>query len=237
LIVRYRLDDPPFAGKTGRGVTIAVLDSGIHAEHPHLDGGIVLPGVSFAEESDDAMDRIGHGTAVAAAIHEKAPDARLIPVKLFHRHLTTNADALARAIEWAAAAGANLINLSLGTANAAHRDRLIAAVHAAAERGSLVVAPRETEGVALLPGSLEGVLGVLADTEHERDEIALRRGNDGEMVAAASVFPRPIPDVPRERNLSGISFAVANVSGFLARALDGGDSAEHVVRYLCSIAD
>ena len=105
------------------------------------------------------------------------------------------------------------------------------------QSGSLVVAPRETEGVTLLPGSLDGVLGVVADMVHERDEIALRRGNEGEMVAAASVFPRPIPDVPRERNLSGISFAVANVSGFLARALDGGDSAEHVVRYLCSIAD
>ena len=221
MIVRYRLSDPPFAGRSGRGVTIAVLDSGIHAEHPHLAGAVVLPGQSFASDSDDALDRIGHGTAVAAAIHEKAPDARLIPVKLFHRHLTTNADALALAIEWSTMAGANVINLSLGTANAAHRDRLFAAVQAAAARGAFVVAPRETEGVSLLPGSLDGVLGVLADADCDRDEIVLRAAGEG-FCASASVFPRPIPDVPRERNLSGISFAVANVTGFIARAREGG---------------
>ena len=221
MIVRYRLDDPPFAGRSGRGVTIAVLDSGIHAEHPHLAGAVVLPGRSFASDSDDAIDRIGHGTAVAAAINEKAPDARLIPVKLFHRHLATNAEALAQAIEWAAGAGATVINLSLGTANAVHRDRLVAAVEVASAHGALVIAPRETEGVSLLPGSLDGVLGVLGATDGERDEIELRAVERG-YCATASIFPRPIPDVPRERNLSGISFAVANVSGFIARALDGG---------------
>lgn len=222
MTVRYRLDDPPFAGRSGRGVTVAVLDSGIHAEHPHLEGAVVLPGHSFAGESDDALDRIGHGTAVAAAIHEKAPDARLIPVKLFHRHLSTNAQALAEAIEWAAEAGASLINLSLGTANAVHRDRLIAAVRAAAEHGALVIAPRETAGATMLPGALDGVLGVLSDAECDRGEIMLQREADGRLTATASIFPRPIPDVPRERNLSGISFAVANVTGFVARALDGG---------------
>jgi hypothetical protein len=36
----------------------------------------------------------------------------------------------------------------------------------------------------------------------------------------ASGYPRDIPGVPRERNLKGLSFAVANVSGFVARALD-----------------
>jgi hypothetical protein len=223
LIVRYRLHDPPFADRTGSGVTIAVLDSGIHPHHPHLAGATVLSGKSFANESDDAVDRIGHGTAVAAAIHEKSPDARLIPVKLFHRHLTTNAEALAHAIEWSAAAGANVINLSLGTANVAHRDRLIAAVRIAAERGALVVAPRETDSVALLPGSLDGVLGVFADAQSDRDEIQLRDQGAG-VCAIASIFPRPIPEVPRERNLSGISFAVANVSGFVARALESGVS-------------
>ena len=206
-----------------------MLDSGIHAEHPHLAGAIVLPGRSFANDSDDAIDRIGHGTAVAAAIHEKACDARLIPVKLFHRHLSTNAEALAEAIEWAATAGADVINLSLGTANAAHRERLIDAVGAAADRGALVIAPRETEGIALLPGSLDGVLGVLGDAECERDAVELREEGFS-LRASASVFPRPIPDVPRERNLSGISFAVANVSGFLARALEGGISVATLVR-------
>ena len=201
-------------------MTIAILDSGIHAAHPHLVGADVAPGKSFTEESDDDLDRIGHGTAVAAAIHEKAPEARLIPVKLFHRHLTTNAETLARAIEWAASAGASLVNLSLGTANATHRDRLTTAVRAAADRGVLVVAARETNGVPWLPGSLDDVFGVVADAECDRDELVVSQAEGGRLTAAASIYPRPIPDLPRERNLSGISFAVATATAFLARALE-----------------
>ncbi|MYG21824.1 MAG: hypothetical protein F4168_05470, partial [Gemmatimonadetes bacterium] len=43
----------------------------------------------------------------------------------------------------------------------------------------------------------------------------------GDAVVAASPYPRPIPGVPVERNLSGISFAVANVTGVLASVLEG----------------
>ena len=46
-------------------------------------------------------------------------------------------------------------------------------------------------------------------------------GGDVMPVFRASPFPRPIPGVPRERNLAGVSFAVANVTGFLARAMEG----------------
>jgi hypothetical protein len=42
----------------------------------------------------------------------------------------------------------------------------------------------------------------------------------GRAIIAASAYPRDIPGVPRERNLKGISFAVANASGFVARALE-----------------
>src|SRR3954462_10433707 len=112
-VMRYRLGDPPFAGRTGKGVTVAVLDSGIHPDHPHVGG--VDGGTSIIPEASDYVDRLGHGTAVAAAIREKPPAVRLLAVKIFHDRLATNADALARAIEWAANEGAQVINLSLGT--------------------------------------------------------------------------------------------------------------------------
>ena len=85
----------------------------------------------------------------------------------------------------------------------------------ASDAGALVVSAREAEGVVWLPGSLPGVVSVVADQRLERDELALR---DGSLVAAP--YPRPIPGVPKERNLSGVSFAVANVSGFLARLIE-----------------
>jgi hypothetical protein len=43
---------------------------------------------------------------------------------------------------------------------------------------------------------------------------------DGRRVVAASGYPREIPGVPRELNLKGLSFAVANATGFAARALE-----------------
>jgi subtilisin family serine protease len=225
--VRFRLDDPPFVGRTGQDVIVAVLDSGIHAGHPHV--GRVLGGISFAGETDDTVDRIGHGTAVAAAIREKAPGADLLAVKIFHQHLATNAEVLARAIEWAADQGARLINLSLGTANAAHAERLLAAVDYAVERGSLIVSALEANGTPLFPGSLAGVAGVVADWSCERDslDVALRAVEVSRFRASA--YPRPIPDVPKERNLAGVSFAVANVTGFLARAIESG-SIQEIVR-------
>ena len=44
---------------------------------------------------------------------------------------------------------------------------------------------------------------------------------DGEVRVKASGFPRPIPGVPPERNLKGLSFAVANATGLLALTLQG----------------
>jgi hypothetical protein len=171
-------------------------------------------------DEQDSIDRIGHGTAVSAAIREKCPGCDLLAVKVFDRQLATNARVLARAIEWSTDAGARLINLSLGTANAAHAELLAAAVERAKHAGAIVVSPRQSGDVKWLPGSLPSVAAVEVDWSLERDEIEVV-GDPDDAVFRASGYPRPIPGVPRERNLSGISFAVANVTGFLGRALDG----------------
>lgn len=216
--MRLTLNDPPFASRSGRGVTIAVLDSGIHGDHHHVRG--VAGGISFFGDSHDFDDRIGHGTAVAAAIREKAPNADLLAVRIFDRLLSTNADVLAQAIDWAADHGARLINVSSGTANLAHSARLAAAVDRAASRGALVVSALEAAGIPLLPGLLDAVAGVIPDWSCERDQLEVELRPRGAPRFVASAYPRPIPGVPKERNLAGVSFAVGNVTGFLARALE-----------------
>ena len=162
---------------------------------------------------------------MAAAIREKSPGAEIVAVRVFDRQLATNVDVLAEAIVWSADAGAQLINLSLGTANFANADRLAAAVAHATLRGALVVSARESNDVEWFPGSLSGVVGVVADSRSSATCSTLGIVEGGTTVYAASPYPRPIPGVPRERNLSGVSFAVANVTGFLARAVEaaGGD--------------
>ena len=75
---------------TGRGVRVAVVDSGVHATHPHVGG--VEQGIAVRADGsldEDFVDRLGHGTAVTAAIREKSPDAGIIVVKVFWRTLTT----------------------------------------------------------------------------------------------------------------------------------------------------
>jgi hypothetical protein len=65
-----------------------------------------------------------------------------------------------------------------------------------------------------MPGSLPGIIGVLPDPDCPRDVF---RYHDG--MFHASPYPRPIPGVPVDRNLQGISFAVANMTGLIAGVL------------------
>jgi subtilisin family serine protease len=219
---------------TGRGVRIAVVDSGVHAAHPHV--GSVAGGVGIDDdgrEYDDYVDRLGHGTAVAAAIREKAPDAEIYAVKVFDRSLSTRISALVAAIDWSAANGMHLVNLSLGTARMEHERVLTEAILRAAARGTVVVSAAEDDGVRWLPGSLPGVVSVRLDASCPRHEYRVA-GVGSAAIFCASGFPREIPRVPPERNLNGISFAVANMSGFAAcareEALDG--SIDEIVRLL-----
>ncbi len=205
---------------TGRGVRIAVVDSGVHAAHPHVGG--VGGGVGIGPDGqtrDEYVDRLGHGTAVTAAIREKAADAELWAVKVFDRDLAATVEALVGGIAWAAARGAQLINLSLGTTNPDHESRLREAVRRAAAQGTIVVAACESDGVRWLPGSVADLVAVRLDWSCPRDRYRIA-DEGGRVVFLASGYPRSIPGVPPERNLKGISFAVANMTGFAARALE-----------------
>ena len=191
---------------------IAIIDSGVHLGHPHVGAIAGAIGISSTGESDDAIDRLGHGTAVAGAIREKVPKAALYAVKVFDRRLTANIDVIVRALEWCRDHEMDLVNLSLGTPNPAHRDAFIRAIG----DDLLVVSAAGT-----LPGSLPGVIGVASDPDCSRDAF---RYHDG--MFHASPYPRPIPGVSLDRNLHGISFAVATMTGLVAQALERSSRAE-----------
>lgn len=222
----------------GRGVCIAVVDSGVHAAHPHVQG--VAGGVAIDASgavTPDYTDRIGHGTAVMAAIKEKAPFADCYAVRIFGDRLTASASTLVAAIDWAVSARVHIVNLSLGSSNADHAPMFQAAVARAAAAGVTIVAARDDDGVSWYPGSLPGVVGVRADWECAREAFGVDRLEDGGVVFRASGYARPVPGVDPRRNLHGISFAVANMTGFLARAMSlmpegvGGDAVSRLVRF------
>ncbi|MFJ9902921.1 type VII secretion-associated serine protease mycosin [Streptomyces sp. NPDC101152] len=120
----------------GKGVTVAVLDTGVEADHPDLVGN-VLPAkdmIGFGASQGD-RDWARHGTAMAGIIAGHghgpgdsdgvmgvAPEAKILPVRVIledgdaarGQARSTRGNALAEGIRWAADHGADVINLSLG---------------------------------------------------------------------------------------------------------------------------
>jgi subtilisin family serine protease len=124
---RVPLDDlsPEWAwgGATGAGVRVAVVDSGIDAGHPTLEGcvdvehGIELRWVDgeVEEVHEPHGDAYGHGTACAGIIHTLAPEARITSIRVLGTDLTGKAAVFLRGLAWAIEQGFDVINLSLGT--------------------------------------------------------------------------------------------------------------------------
>jgi hypothetical protein len=193
-------------------VKIAIIDSGIHPGHPHVGEIAGAIEITLTGENSDAIDRLGHGTAVAGAIREKMPDAELYAVKVFDRRLTANIGVIFRALEWCRDHQMDLVNLSLGTENPAHREGFLRVMG-----DDLLV----VSAASALPGSLPQVIGVASDPDCPRD---IFRYHDG--MFHASPYPRPIPGVPVARNLQGASFAVANMTGLVACVLKKSSRSE-----------
>jgi hypothetical protein len=209
--------------RTGHGVRIVVIDSGVYSSHPHVGG--VAGGVSVDAEGAigvDFVDRLGHGTAVTAVIREKAPGAEVWVARVFERRLDAPIAALVSAIDWALTLQPHLINLSLGTAKPEHQPALEAAVSRAVAAGAWVVAAGEEHGVRWLPGALDDVVSVRLDWSLSRDTCVVEAGPEGTsgIRVRACGLPRPVPGVSPERNLKGLSFAVANATGLLALAME-----------------
>lgn len=122
------LDDlsPAWAwgGATGKGVRVAVIDSGVEADHPGLEACVDADaGIEVVMDSEENPvdqpgphdDSFGHATAVAGIIHSMAPEARITSVKVLGAGLGGKAAAFLRGLGWAVEQGFDVINLSLGT--------------------------------------------------------------------------------------------------------------------------
>ncbi len=216
---------------------VGVIDSGVNLLHPHI--GPIAGGISVGIDGDlhqGFTDLLGHGTAVIAAIQEKAPLAEYFAVRVFEGELRTSASALRSALNWCLENKMDVINLSLGTANQAHAAMFTEAVARASQMGVLIVAAREANGTPCYPGCLPGVFAVDADRELPRDCYRFTE-TEGRFVITASGYPRPVPGVPPHHNLQGVSFAVANASGFVIQACSRTGQRESASPYADKIGD
>ncbi len=174
------------AGADGRGITVAVIDSGVQADIPELRGK-VLPGADFIGNGSDGridydLDEFSHGTAMAsliaasrgfADIEGMAPAAKILPVAVplvnVIRRGEPPKNSTAKAIRYAADHGARIISMSLGGPQFEQEDRVPcpqdiqdAVLHALA-KGALVVAASGNSGESGSPVEEPGVcLGVVS---------------------------------------------------------------------------
>jgi hypothetical protein len=208
---------------TGAGVRIALIDSGVNAQHSHV--GFVAGGIGFSTSPDgqlvksaDYSDRLGHGTALAGVLRAKAPQAEIFAVKVFAERLQTSMAVLEAAIRWAIKHHLHLVNLSLGTANPDHRHRFLDLVAAANAQGTIIVASSPPGRSDVFPATLPSVIGVAGDDRCAWGE-HLHINNDP-IPFRAHPHPRPLPGPAQARNFRGDSFSSAHISALLALLLE-----------------
>jgi subtilisin len=114
-----------FGGSTGKGVRVAIVDTGVEYDHPALDGcvqsGVVVEYDEDAESlvrydhEDHPVDVAGHGTACAGIIHLIAPQAEIYSVRVLGSNMQGRAIQFAGGLDWAIENDMQVVNLSLST--------------------------------------------------------------------------------------------------------------------------
>ncbi|SBT51286.1 type VII secretion-associated serine protease mycosin [Micromonospora auratinigra] len=219
----------------GRGITVAVIDSGVSAVHPLLRGR-VLPGADFnnSPQAQGQCDQVGHGTLIAGIIAGRegtgvpysgiAPEAKILPVRVLAEN-KENFDPgvpaqIGQAIRWAVDHGADVINLSLVTLD---DDQLKRAVGYALDKGVVLVAAagnrqENREDRPGYPAVYDGVIAV-AGIDEQGHHVGSSVSGDYVDIGAPGlniVGPAPGGSGYLYEPQGGTSFATAYVSGVAA---------------------
>lgn len=225
---------------TGQGVTIAVVDSGVDADHPELQG-LVLTGLNAVNPGEPTHDERGHGTAVAgvavaafareaqrAQVHNRA---RILPVKVTQGQQPVTLGQIARGIHLAAEAGAQVVNASYEGLTESPTIRA-AAQHLHQRRGILVV-PAGNKGTN--PGWSRSPWMVAVGATDERDQRPSWASYGWHLsLAAPGANIATLRPGGGHARVSGSSYAAPMVSGVLAlmMALDPVAEPEQIERLL-----
>ncbi|WP_338484191.1 type VII secretion-associated serine protease mycosin [Streptomyces sp. SCSIO 75703] len=238
--------DALWSQSKGKGVRIAVIDTGVDVKHPQLkkavdvkSGRNLLP-KDLKDDDGDPVERgnesgttdtVGHGTKVAGIIAARpdaktgfvglAPEATIIPIQQNDADGNGDTSTLAAAIDYAVEAGAQVINISQDTADATTPEpRLETAVRDALAKNVVVVASAGNDG---LGGNVKKTYpasfdGVLAVAASDRNNERASFSQSGDFVDVAAPGVDMISTVPRGGHCSdnGTSFSAPYAAGVAA---------------------
>jgi len=158
-----------FGDGSGRGVRVAIVDSGVEGPHPAV-GGRLIRSVSVERRGDGwevvdvpAADVVGHGTACAGIIHALAPEAELVSVRVLGADNRGAGAAFGTGLAWAIEeSGASVVNLSLSSRS----EQMFAPLHELADdayfRNVLLVSAANNVSAASYPSLFAAVVSVAA---------------------------------------------------------------------------
>ncbi|MEU4688348.1 S8 family peptidase [Actinoplanes sp. NPDC023714] len=216
---------------TGAGVTVAVIDTGVDARHPDLAGKVLTGYDVLKGMAGGTTDGNGHGTHVAGIIGAVtgngvgvsgvAPDAKILPIRVFDSTGSGYMSDVAEAVVWAADHGANVINMSIGST--AKLAALSDAVTYARNSGVTVVAAagneRQDGNPTSYPAADAGVIAVAATDSADRYASFSNSGSYVDVAAPGSAIVSTYPTALTGGDyvaMSGTSMAAPQVAGIAA---------------------
>jgi subtilisin len=218
--------DTTWQGRTGRGVRVAVVDSGIDTEHPDLKGKVKGSFEAYVEAGkvsfrpSESGDAAGHGTACAGIITQIAPDCDLYSIKVLGANASGSGDMFLAGLDYAIKQKMQVINLSLGTTKPQYHGPLHDLLDRAYHAGCIVVAAANNLPQPSFPSIFSSSLvSVVKNNSTDPYKFGYRYGEIIELVAPGVQVRTTWPG-GGYRQITGNSFACPAIVGIIALIME-----------------
>jgi len=224
-IIQKGLVEKALREGTGKGVQVALLDTGVETSHPGLEGSVKgcwevkqTPGGMKCEEMD-GIDPVGHGTACAGIIHRHAPDAEIYSIRVIGGNAQGTGEQFVYGLHWAIEQGFKVLNLSLGTLQTRYQVPLLELVDRAYYGGICVIAAAHNRHQISFPSQFASLIAV-DNQAFESDPLAFNYLLNAPIeMEGHGVYVRAPSSGGQYKLWTGTSFATPHITAVVARLL------------------